>query len=320
MRVVRVREFGGPEVLRIEEAPIPEPAAGQVAVAVEAAGVGYGDVIVRSGRYPFPVPYVPGVEVGGQVVAVGPGAGTALLGRRVVATTADNRGGYAERALAPAAWTFPVPDGLPLPTALTVFQAGALAIGMLAAMRVTAGETVLVTAAAGRVGSLLVQRAKAAGCVVVGTAGPGKLAAVTAFGADHAVDHTAADWPARVRELTGGADVVLDAVGGDIGTGAVHAAADGRGRIGMYGFSSGTWLPLDAQTVGRRGLTVVGPLGIVFRKPDAEQRADAEQALSAAAAGTLVPRVHASYPLARASDAHAEIERRRAVGAVLLTP
>lgn len=319
MRVVSVREFGDPGMLRVEEAPVPEPATGQVSVAVAIAGVGYGDVIVRSGRYPVPLPYVPGVEVAGEVVAIGPDVDAALLGRRVVATTVDNRGGYAERALAPAAWTFPVPDGLPLPTAITVFQAGALAIGMLAAMRVAAGETVLVTAAAGRIGSLLVQRAKAAGCVVVGTAGPGKQDAVTAFGADHAIDHTAADWPSRVRELTGGADVVLDAVGGEVGAGAADAAADGRGRIGVYGYSSGGWLPIDVPIIARRGLTVVGPLGIVFGKPAAAQRADADRALSAAVAGALTPRIHASYPLERAADAHREIERRRSVGAVLLT-
>ncbi|GLY80937.1 zinc-binding dehydrogenase [Actinoallomurus iriomotensis] len=319
MRVVRVREFGTPEVLRVEEMPEPEPGAGQVVVAVETAGVGYGDVIVRSGGYPFPLPYVPGLEVGGQVVAVGPGTDRSLLGRRVVATTVGNTGGYGERALAPAAWTFPVPNELALPVALAVFQAGAVASGMLAAMRVRDGETVLITAAAGRIGSLLVQLAKAAGATVIGAAGADKAAAVEDFGADHAVDYGAGDWPDRVRALSGGGvDVVLDAIGGEIGAQALEAAADGRGRFGIYGFASGAWLPLDAQVLARRGLTVAGPLGAVFAKPDAEQRDDAERALAAAADGRLRPRIHATYPLDRAADAHAEIERRRSVGAVLL--
>lgn len=320
MRVIGIRAFGPPEVLGVDEMPEPEPAAGQAVVAVEAASVIYGDVIVRSGRYPVPLPYVPGIEVGGEVVAVGPGTDRSPLGRRVVATTVGNSGGYAERALVPVAWTFPVPDEMPLATALAVFQAGAVASGMLAAMRVRDGETVLVTAAAGRIGSLLVQLAKAGGATVIGAAAAGKLAAVEDFGADHTVDYGAEDWPDRVRELSGGGvDVVLDAVGGDVATEALRAAADGRGRFGLYGFASGAWLPLDAQVIAQRGLTVAGPLGIVFAKPDAEQRADAEHALAAAADGRLRPRIHATYPLDRAADAHAEIEKRRSVGAVLLT-
>jgi NADPH2:quinone reductase len=144
---------------------------------------------------------------------------------------------------------------------------------------------------------------------------------VTEFGADHAIDYGAADWPEQVREVTGGrgADLVLDAVGGETATRALAAAADGGGRIGLYGFASGQWPPLDAQTLGRRGLTVSGPLGVLFRKPDAEQRDDAEQALAAAARGELTPRIHARYPLERAADAHHELEARRSIGAILLT-
>lgn len=320
MKVIRVREAGGPDVLRVEQADEPAPEAGQVLIANRIAGVGYGDVIVRSGRFPFPLPFVPGLEVGGEVVAVGPGVDPDLVGRTVVATTVGNRGGYAERALAPAAYTFLVPDGLALPTAVAVFQAGAVAYGLLGAMRVAHGETVLVTAAAGRVGSLLVQLARAAGATVIGTAGGDKVAAVAGFGADHAIDHRADGWAEQVRAVTGGrgADVVLDAIGGEIGARAVDAAADGAGRVGVYGFASGTWLALDAMTIGGRGLTVVGPLGIVFRKPDGEQRADAERALAEAAAGRLTPHIHATYPLADAPAAHAEIEARRTTGAVLL--
>jgi NADPH2:quinone reductase len=320
MRVIGIRAFGPPEVLGVDERPEPEPEAGQAVVAVEAASVIYGDVIVRSGRYPVPLPYVPGVEVGGEVVAVGPGTDRSLLGRRVVATTAGNAGGYAERALVPVAWTFPVPNELPLATALAVFQAGAVASGMLAAMRVRDGETVLITAAAGRIGSMLVQLAKASGATVIGAAGARKLATVEHFGADHAVDYGAEDWPDRVRGLSGGGvDVVFDAVGGEIAAQALRAAADGRGRFGVYGFASGAWLPLDAQLIARRGLTVAGPLGVVFAKPEAEQRSDAERALAAAADGRLRPRIHATSPLDRAADAHAEIEKRRSAGAVLLT-
>ncbi|GAA0360432.1 zinc-binding dehydrogenase [Microbispora corallina] len=321
MRAVRVTRFGEPDVLAVDTVADPEPAAGQVLVDVRMSGVAYGDVIVRSGRHPMPLPWIPGIEVGGQVVAVGPDADDALLGRTVVATTVGQAGGYAERAVAPAAYTFPVPDGLALDVALTVFQAGAMARGLLRVMRLSGEDTVLVTAAAGRIGSLLVQTAKAAGARVLGAAGREKLSAVAEFGADHAIDYTAADWPDQVRELTGGrgADLVLDAVGGETAARALAATADGGGRFGLYGFASGEWPVLDAQTVGRRGLTVSGPLGILFRTTDAEQRDDAEQALAAAAQGVVTPRIHARLPLERAADAHRELQERRSVGAIVLT-
>lgn len=321
MRAVRVNRFGEPEVLVIEDVVTPNPAAGQVLVDVRLAGVLYGDVIVRSGRHPLPLPWTPGVEVGGRVVAAGPDTDESLIGKTVVATTVGQAGGYAERALATAAYTFPVPDELELDVALAVFQAGAVARGMLSAMRLSKDDTVLITAAAGRIGSLLVQSAKSHGATVIGAAGREKLTAVTEFGADHAIDYGAADWPDQVREVTGGrgADLVLDAVGGQTATRALAATADGGGRMGLYGFASGQWAPLDAQTLGRRGLTVSGPLGMVFRKSDAEQRDDAEQALAAAARGELKPRIHARYPLERAADAHRELEARRSIGAILLT-
>lgn len=320
MRAVKVDRFGDPDVLVVEDVADPEPATGQVLVEVRTAGVMYGDVIVRSGRYPLLLPWIPGVEVAGKVVAAGPGADESLLGQTVVATTAGQAGGYAERALATAAYTFPVPDGLALDAALAVFQAGALARGLLSAMRLSGDDTVLVTAAAGRIGSLLVQWARSAGATVIGAASPGKLTAVTEFGADHAIDYSVAAWPDQVRELTGGrgADLVLDAVGGETAESALAAAADGGGRIGLYGFASGQWPALDPQTLSRRGLTVSGPLGVVFRKPEAEQRDDARQALAAAARGELVPRIHARFPLERAADAHRELEGRRSVGAIVL--
>ncbi len=320
MRAVRVTEFGDPEVLVLSDIADPEPAAGQVLVEVDRAGVAFGDVIVRSGRYRLPLPWIPGLEVGGRVVALGSGADPALLGRSVVATTVGRAGGYAERAVAPAEYTFPVPDGLDLEVALAVFQSGALARGLLSAMSVTSTDTVLITAAAGRIGSLLVQTAKAAGARVIGVASAAKTTAVAGFGADHALDYESGDWGSRVRALTGGrgVDLVLDAVGGEVAAQAISAAADG-GRIGLYGFASGDWAPLDAPTVSQRGLTVRGALGVVIRKSDAEQRADAEQALAAAARGELIPRIHARVPLSAAAAAHRELEQRRSVGAVMLT-
>lgn len=324
MRAVRVTEFGPPEVLRVEEVDDPVPSAGEVLVDVEVAGVNYGDIIVRSGRYPFPIPYVPGLEAGGTVSAVGPDVDPELVGKRVVATTIGMTGGYAELALAEADNTFVVPEGLSLEHAVAVFQAGAIAVGLVSAIQVRSGDSVLVTAAAGRIGSLLVQRAKAAGAgVVVGAVGSAeKAAAARVFGADVVVDYSTPDWVAQVKQATGGrgADITLDAIGGEIGAQALDATANGGGRFGLYGFTSGTWIELDAHQIGRRGITVVGALGITFAKPVEEQRADAEEALKAAAAGQLLPRIHGSFPLDRAADAHTAVQGRGTVGAVLLTP
>ena len=321
MRAVVVDRFGDPDVLAVGDVSDPEPAAGQLLVEVRLAGVAFGDVMVRSGRYPLPLPWIPGLEVAGQVVAAGPGTDESLLGQTVVATTAGQRGGYAELAQVTAAYTFPVPAGLALDAALAVFQAGALARGLLSAMRLRASDTVLITAAAGRIGSLLVQTAKSAGATVIGAASRGKLSAVTEFGADHAVDYEAAGWADQVRELTGGRGVtlVLDAVGGATAASAFAATADGTGRIGLYGYASGGWPALDVQAIARRGLTLSGPLGTVIRESDAQQRDDAGQALAAAARGELTPRIHARFPLDRAADAHRELEARRSVGAIVLT-
>jgi NADPH2:quinone reductase len=324
MRVVRVHEFGTPDVLTLEQAQVPHPAAGQVVIAVELAGVIYGDVIVRSGRYPFPLPYVPGLEVGGRVIEVGADVDPSLVGQLVVATTVGMTGGYAELAVADTANVHQVPESLPLEHAVAVFQAGGLSVGILSAMQVRAEDTVLVTAAAGRIGSVLVQLAKAAGAKVVGAAGGEEkvVAAASRFGADTAVDYSEPDWVDQVMAATGGrgADVVLDAIGGTIGAQALDAVRNGSGRIGIYGFTSGSWTALDAFQLGRRGLTVVGALGIAFAKPTAEQRADAEQALQAASAGQLLPHIHGIYPLEQAAEAQSALGERGTIGAVLLRP
>ncbi len=321
MRAVRVSEFGGPEVLVVETVADPAPGEGQVLIDVRLAGVAYGDVMVRSGVYPLPLPWIPGFEVAGEVLAVGAGVDESLIGRIVVATTIGQSGGYAERAVAPAAYTFVVPEELALDVALTVFQSGATARGLLGAMRLTADDTVLITAAAGRIGSLMVQLAKSAGATVIGAASAGKLGAVKEFGADHAVDYGADDWSGRVRELTGGRGVslVLDSVGGATAEAAFAVTEDGRGRFGVYGYASGAWPRLPIEDITRRGLTVCGALGTVIRKSDVEQREDAAQALAAAVRGELTPRVHSRFALDRAADAHRELQERRSVGAIVIT-
>ncbi|NUP48734.1 MAG: zinc-binding dehydrogenase [Catenulispora sp.] len=320
MRVIRVREFGDPSVLKLEETPDPVPGAGQAVIDVEIAGVVFGDTIVRSGRYPFPLPYVPGLEVGGLVRAVGPDVDSALVGRRVVAATPKMVGGYADQAAVDAAALCEVPEGVAIERAVPVFQAGAMALGLLDAMQVKTGETILITAAAGRIGTLLVQAAKNARMIVVAAVGgPDKAEAVS--GADVVVDYSKPDWVDRVVAATGGGvDVALDAVGGEVGAGVLAALRDGAGRFGTYGFASGEWTAFDAATVGRRGLTIVGAAGVTFHKPASLQRADTVRALRELASGRLTPRIHAVWALADAAEAHTALADRRTIGAVLLKP
>ena len=311
MRVVQVRETGGPGVLRLAEADRPRPAGAEVLIEVELAGVMWADVLIRSGRHPWELPYVAGMEVGGRVVEVGPDADGSLLGQRVVATTVGNSGGYAE--FVRGAYVLPVPPGLPLAHALAVFDAGQLALDMLDAMAVTERDTVLVTAAAGRVGSLLVQLAKATGARVIGAAGgPEKLAIVSELGADVAVDYREPDWVAAVKDATDGrgADVTLDAIGGELGGQALGATA---GRLGLYGFTSGTWTSTEDAVQ-----EIVRPLDAVFARTEAQRHASAERVLRAAADGRLVPRIAGTYPLAEAAAAHAALESRATIGTVLL--
>ncbi|RSM68891.1 alanine dehydrogenase [Kibdelosporangium aridum] len=281
MRVVRVDGFGTPDVLRVAEADRPTPESGQVLVKVEVAAVLFADTLVRRGVMPWPVPYVPGMEVGGVVD-----------GRRVVARTAGFQGGYAEFALAED--VHPVPDGMSMEHAVTLYGGGDMAIGLLDAMRVDDTDTVLITAAAGRIGSMLVQLAKARGARVIPVASPGKLPDTVAYDGD---------W--------GEPTVVLDSVGGQVAEKAIAVAKD---RVGLYGFASGSWPELNAESIAQRGLTIVGAGAVVRRRSREQQRADAHRAMNSG----MEARIHAVHPLEDAAKAHLDIEERRNIGAVLL--
>ncbi|MER5887493.1 zinc-binding dehydrogenase [Streptomyces sp. NPDC001941] len=324
MRVVRVHRFGGPEELVLGDAPEPVPEAGEVLVEVAVAGMSFIETQMRRGTDPWhakpPLPYVPGGLVAGRVGAVGPGGDPAWLGRRVVAPTGGDglTGGFAERAVAPAAALFPVPDGLELPEALALYGDGATARGLVERAAVQPGEWVLVEAAAGGVGSLLVQLARAAGARVVGAArGERKLRAVEELGAEVAVDYSAADWAGQVRAATGGegVDLVFDGVGGEVGRTAFGLTRRG-GRFSVHGASSREVTEVDADVAGRRGVEVIG----VEQLFDFGQHVTrwAGEAMDLAVAGTVRPLIGQTFPLERAADAHAAIEGRTTLGKTLL--
>lgn len=323
MRVVQVRQFGPPEVLRVEESEEPQAGPGQVVIAVEAAGISFGDTSVRAGKYPFPLPFVPGWAVGGQIRSVGPGGDLTLMGKPIVALTKAG-GGYGEHVAADVNNIFSLPKELSVEQALGVFLAGGTAISILKTAQIELEETVLITAAAGNTGSQLVQLAKAAGAgTVIGVAGgKKKLAVASRLGADVAIDYNEDNWVEQVRNVTGGkgADVVIDAVGGTIGHQTFEVTANGGGRLVVYGSSSGTEATIGMHELAMRGITVIGALGIAMARTEQETRADFEAALQEAAAGRLAPVIGQRYPLERAADAHAAIEARQAIGMALLIP
>ncbi|GAB3105858.1 zinc-binding dehydrogenase [Streptomyces calidiresistens] len=321
MHVVEVERFGGPEVLVWRERPDPVAGPGQVVVAVSVADVLFVETQVRSGwgRDFFTVepPYVPGDAAGGEVISVGKGVDPSWLGRRVIAR-ANELGAYAERVVAPLEALTPIPDGVGTREAVALVHDGPTALGVFGNAPVGPDTTVLIVAAAGGMGSLLVQLAHAAGARVIGTArGERKLETVRKLGADEAVDHGAADWPDRVRELTGGvgAEVVFDGAGGPLGGAAFAVTADG-GHFSAHGAAAGDFAEIDEAEAARRGITVHGIQQVWF--PPQEYGGWVERALGEAAAGRITPTIGAVLPLRRAAEAHAAVEARQVVGKALL--
>lgn len=322
MRIVQIRQFGPPEVLTIEEREELQAGPNQVVIAVEVAGVAFGDTIVRSGKYPVPLPFEPGREIGGRVIQVGSGSDRSWSGKRVVASMTS--GGYAERVAVNTASVFPIPAELTFEQAVAVFRAGQTALGLIKVMGLEKGETVLITAAAGSIGSLLIQLARSSGAkTVIGAArGKEKLAFISQLGADSAIDYSMDGWVEQVRNATEGkgVNIVLDAIGGTIGQQAFETMEQGHGRLGVYGHSSGAWATIDIGELARRGLTVMGPLGVMLTKTEQEMRDYANFVLAEAASGRLTPVIGQTYPLERAADAHAALEARQTIGNVLLIP
>jgi NADPH2:quinone reductase len=321
VRVVEVARFGGPDVLKPTEAPDPVAGPGQVVVDVFVADVLFVETMVRRGwgREYFPVepPYVPGDGVAGQVISVGKGVDPVWVGRKVVARTGE-RGGYAEQAAVAVRGLIPVPDGLGLREAAALIHDGNTAMALAEVVPIRSGEWVLVVAAAGGMGVLLLQLAHAAGAQVIGAArGKRKLDLATELGADVVVDYSEPDWAERVLEATGGAgpDVVFDGAGGEIGRAAFEVTARG-GRFSAHGAPSGGFAMIDPHEAERRGITVNGIEQVRLSPTDALPLA--ERALSEAAAGRIRPIIGQTFPLERAADAHAAIEARHAVGKTLL--
>ncbi|MFL6073858.1 MAG: zinc-binding dehydrogenase [Mycobacteriales bacterium] len=311
MRAVWLTAFGPPEVLVAGEAPDPEPGDGQVLVETAWAGVTFVDTMVRAGRSPQPgggpeLPVILGNAVGGVVSAGAPD----LVGRVVVASL-NGRGGYAERAVAAAEDAFPVPDGLEPAHAVALLADGRTAVGLTTLVPPEPGQRVLVEAAAGGVGSLLVQLAAAAGAHVIAAASSAaKLEQARGLGAADTVNYAEPDWPVSVG---GPVDLVYDGVGGEIGAAALELVAPG-GRFATFGLASGT--PTDTAPAAGRGVALAGFEQL--RAIAGRRHEFTRTALAEAAAGRLKALVGHVHPLERADAAHRAIEARQVYGKALL--
>lgn len=318
MRAVWLARFGPPETLAPGEAPDPGPGPGQVLIEVEFAGVTFIETQLRAGRPPYPgagwtLPVIPGNGVGGVITATGPGADPALAGLRVVSSTGGT-GGYAQRAAVAAALPVAVPDGLAMADAVALLADGRTAIALIRAAALRAGDRVLVEAAAGGVGSLLVQLARSAGATVVAAAGDDrKLGLARGLGAQITVGYRSPGWAGEVRRAAGAIDVVFDGVGGQVGLDAFGLLAPG-GRMLVFGMASGTFTSTRDDEPAARQVTLIRGVPVAPELARDLTRA----ALAEAAAGRLRPLIGQRFPLARAADAHAVIESRAGAGKTLL--
>lgn len=329
MKAIQYSRFGGPDVLEVIEIDQPSPGPGEVLIAVGAAGVNFFEVLMRQDRYAVTptLPFIPGVEVAGTIAALGEGVSAFSVGERVVAAlylAGVQNGGYAEYVAISADVVVRLPDSLPL-AAGTALQVQGLTALHLQRNNPAKGRNVLISAAAGGVGSLLVQLAKRAGAkrVIAMASSPEKLALTRELGADAGIDYTHSDWQEQVRALTDGAgpDLIFDASGGGVPQKCLALLAP-FGRLVLYGpLSLADFRPdaeaLKALIFGNR--TVAG-FSLLPHLTPARLADELGELFALVTAGELRLLPGASFPLVQASAAHAALESRQTAGKLVLLP
>jgi NADPH2:quinone reductase len=322
MRALVVTENGGPEVLKVQERPVPEPGRGQVVIEVAAAGVNFIDVYQRQGIYPIPTPFVLGGEAAGRVSAIGDGVQDVAVG--AVVATADASGAMAEQALAPADKVVPVPDGVDVEIAAAAMLQGMTAHYLVnSTYAVQDGDAVLIHAAAGGVGQLLVQLCKAKGARVIATVGSDEKASIARdLGADEVIRYDQVDDLAEaIRTASdGGVHVAYDGVG-QATFDASLAALRRRGMMALFGASSGPVPPVDPQRLNSGGsLFLTRPTLKHYTDDPAELRWRAGEILGAIAGGSLRVSIGARFRIDEAAEAYRALEGRQTTGKVVLLP
>jgi NADPH2:quinone reductase len=321
MRAVRYYDHGGPEVLRLEEVPVPEPTDGQVLIEVEAIGANAIDAVLRRGNSPWPWPLPANLtgDVVGRITRLGPNTPAGVqVGQRVASLSED---AFAEYAAVDANWLAPIPDDADAGEASVLSMTAPLALRLLKAARVAPGETVLIQSAAGTVGHLAVQLARAlgAGTIIGTTSAAAKLDFIRAQGAGEAIDLSAEDWPDQVRKLApNGVDVTLDAVGGKVFDQGLEVLAP-LGRMVTYGAISGE-LPVvqSGALFGLKSVTGVGLMAWRSTRPD-EAKEDVAEVTRRWQAGELRPAIHARLPLTETTQLHKILDDRANLGRLIAT-
>ncbi|WP_091738613.1 quinone oxidoreductase family protein [Phenylobacterium immobile] len=321
MKIVRYHEKGPPEVMKVEDAPTPEPGAGEVLFKIEACGISYGQTLQRGGRhYPVPItlPHAPGGSVAGVIEKVGEGVDKGLVGKRMFGRVAA--GGYAEYGVGPAQGLIEIPDGVSSADVVACLSDGVTASLILNKVgQLAPGQSVFVPAAAGGLGFVAVQLAKlyGAGRVIGAASSEAKRQVVLALGADAVVDYTQEGWSAQVKEANGGegVDLALEMTGGPVFYETLDAVKPG-GRVVNYGNASDTDSPINPRVLLRKNLTLSGFMGGPYQVFAPQYRAEV---LAFLKDGRLKAQ-HQTYSLEDAPKAHAAIENRTSTGRQILTP
>jgi NADPH2:quinone reductase len=322
-KAIRYEQTGGPEVMKWVDVEVGEPGEGEIRVKQSACGLNYIDVYFRTGLYPQQLPAGLGMEAAGEVVAVGAGVSSVKVGERV-AYVARPPGAYAQERVLRADQVIRLPDAISDEQAASVMLQGLTAQYLLRrTYRVQAGDTILIQAAAGGVGLLVCQWAKALGATVIGTVGSDEKAEIAkAHGCDHPIVYTREDFTARVREITHGAGVpvVYDSIGKDTYVKSLDCLAP-LGMFVSFGNASGPLPPIDsAEFSGRGSLFFTRPTLFSYIAKRSDYEAMTAELFEVIASGKVKTSINQRYALKDVGQAHADLEARRTTGSTILTP
>ncbi|HDR9000235.1 quinone oxidoreductase family protein [Burkholderia vietnamiensis] len=322
-KAIRYDQPGGPEVMKWVDVEVGEPKAGEVRIRQHAVGLNYIDVYFRTGLYPQPLPGGLGMEAAGEVTAVGEGVSALKAGERV-AYVGQPPGAYAQERVMPAERLVKLPDVLGYDDAASVMLQGLTAHYLLRrTYPVKAGDTILIHAAAGGVGLLVCQWAKALGATVIGTVGSDEKAALaSAHGCDHPIVYTRENFTQRVKEITNGAGVpvVYDSIGKDTYIGSLDCLAP-LGYFVSFGNASGPLPPIDSKEFSSRGsLFFTRPTLFSYIAKRADLEAAAAELFDVILSGKVKTSINQRYPLAEVGRAHADLESRKTTGSTVLVP
>lgn len=323
MKAIRVHHHGGPDVLAYEDVDIGQPGPGEVRVRNRAVGLNFVDIYFRTGEYAPPaLPFIPGNEGAGEIVAVGEGVSDFAPGDRVAYV--ETLGAYAQERIVPAHFVVHLPDAIDFETGAAMMLKGLTAQYLLRrTFRVEAGHTILVHAAAGGVGLILTQWAKHLGAIVIGRVGsPEKAELALANGCDHVIDYSREDFAARVKEITNGegCHVVYDGVG----KATFPASLDSLrpfGTFASFGTASGSIPPFDIMLLMQKG-SLFATWQLLFHHLAKRENvvAMSEELFSVVLSGAVKIPVHTRMPLAEVAEAHRRLEARQTTGATVLLP